>query len=278
MKDKIIKIKEKAIKSARFVVPGFFFFAILNIFFKSFGFSINAIVSLLVVAILSALWITKYKPLPIILTTLLSAGSVAFLLTIGQNDLQKYYIVFVSVLFTVALFSMYRFFTPREEKPQEEKIKLIDSGFNLNQSIVMFAIFLTTSGIYGIYTIINIETWQMMIFIFLSIYLATYYLIRINFIKSQELELHLDYYRNRTFNFYSFLMGLTVLELAWAMTFLPINHLTFGAVILATYFSFWNIIKKYLRNELTKRKFINHMTFLLLATIFIIATSRLSIS
>lgn len=279
MKTKIIKLRDKILKSIKFIIPGIFFFAVLDIFFKSSGFSINAVVTLLLVATLSALWITR-QPLTVILTTIFSVGSVSFLLPIGQNYIQQYYIIFVSVLFVITLFGIHRFFSrkPEESEAKEEKIKFIDSGFNLNQSIVMFTIFLLTGGIYGIYTIIGIDTWQMMLFIFMSIYLATYYLTKINFLKSQELELHLDYYRNKTFNFYSFLMGLVVLELTWALTFLPINHLSFGAIILAVYFSFWNVIKKYLRNELTKWKFIKHMIFLLAATIFVIATSRLYIS
>lgn len=277
MKEKLIKLKDTALQSANFIIPGIVFFAVLNVFFKSLGFSINAVIALLLVSVLSALWITRH-PLTVIMTTLFSAGSVAFLLTIGQNYIQQYYIIFVSIVFAITLLAVYRFFIKREENPSEEKIRLIDSGFNLNQSIMMLIIFLNTSGIYGIYTIVGVDTWQMMIFIFISIYLATYYLTKINFFKSQELGLHLDYYRNKTFNFYSFLMGLIVLELTWALTFLPINHLTFGAVILATYFSFWNVIKKYLRNELTKWNFFKHMLFLLVATVFVIATSRLYIS
>ena len=213
-----------------------------------------------------------------ILSILLATGSVAFLLTIGQGSIQQYFIAFASILFIVAMVGLYRFFTPEEERPQADKVKLLDTGFNLNQTIVMFSLFFLSSGAYGIYSIANIMTWQLLFIIFTGTYLSSFYLTKINFIKSQELELHLDYYKNRSFNFYSFLLALLMIELAWVTIFLPINHLTFGAIVLIIFFSYWNIIKSYLRSELTRRKFIIDLAFMFAGLIAIISTSNLYIN
>jgi uncharacterized membrane protein (UPF0136 family) len=251
---------------------------VLNLFLQSFGFSMSAIIFLLIVSAASAFWITNYKSLPVILGILLAMSSVSFLLTIGEGKVQGYFIIFASALFTVAMIGLYRFFTPEEERPPEEKVRFLDSGFNLNQTLVLFALFFLSSGIYGTYTIFNIPPWQMSLVMFIGIYLSSYYLIRINFLKSRELELHLDYYKNRSFNFFSLLLALVMIELVWVLTFLPINHLTFGAIILAVFFSYWDIVRNYLRNELTRRKFIIAMLFAILAVSMIIFTSRLFIN
>jgi len=262
----------------KFVIPGILFYIVLNIFFKSFGFSVSAVVLLFLLSAASAFWITRYRYLPIILSILFAMGSVTFLLSIGESSLQQYFIIFVSLLFVVTMVGLYRFFMPQEERPREEKIQLIDSGFSLNQAIVIFSLFFLSSGIYGIYIIAGISTWQMMLVMLVGIYLSSYYLIKINFIKSQELELHLDYYRNRTFNFYSFLLALVMIELVWGLIYLPINHLTFGATVLVVFFSYWNIAKSYLRNELTRRKFIVSVAFAALAVVAIFSTSKLYIN
>lgn len=262
----------------KFIIPGVLFYMILDMFFKSFGFSLSAVFLLLLLSAASTFWIAHKKTLAMIPGLLLASGSLAFLLTIGQGALQKYFIVFVSLLFIVAMVGISRFFTPPEERPQDQKAPLLDSGFNLNQTIIMFSIFFLSAGIYGIYIIADMHPWQMMLVIFVGIYLASYYLIKINFIKSQEMELHLDYYKNRTFNFYSFLLALLMIELVWVMMFLPINHLTFGAIILTIFFSYWNIIMNHLRNELTRKKLIGNTLFFVFAVSVIILTSRLYIN
>lgn len=270
----------------KFIVLGVLFYSLLHSYFKHSGIvSINAFVLLFLLSTFSALWVTKYNFLSIIGTNLLATGSVMFLLTIGKNNIQKHYIIFVSLLFVISLLGSYKFFSVSRKESEselviareEDEVKLLDSGFSLTQSVAMFTIFLLSSGIYGVYMIIGMSVWQMMLLIFISIYLTSYYLIKINFIKSQELGLWLDYYKNRTFNFYAFLMGLIMLELTWAMSFLPINHLTFGAVILATYFSFWSIIKSYLRNELTRVKFMYYVLVLWILILCTLFTSKLSL-
>jgi len=272
-----IKIKD-LLPALKFVIPGILFYTVLDMFFKSFGFSMNAVILLLLISAASAFWITGYKYLPMLLGTLLAMGSVSFLLTIGQGAFQQYFIIFASFLFTVAMIGLSRFFTPEEERPSEEKVRLLDSGFNLNQSIVLFALFFLSSGIYGIYTIANIAPWQMTLVMFTGVFLSSEYLIRINFLKSRELELHLDYLKNRSFDFFSFLLALVMVELVWVMIFLPINYLTFGAIILIIFYSYWDIVRRYLRNELTRRNFLFAVAFATVAILMILSTSKLYIN
>jgi hypothetical protein len=261
----------------RYVIPGIAFYYVLDIFFKSFGFSAGAIALLFLLSAACTYFVSQRRIVATIPGILFAGGSASFLISIGQNYMQRYFVILVSGLFMLLMLAIAHFFNP-EKRNQSERRRLLDSGFNLNQSIIMFTVFFLSSGIYGIYIITGMLPYEMMIFVFIGIYLASYYLISINYLKSQELELHLDYYKNRAFGFYSFLPPVLMVELAWAMTYLPINHLTFGAIILIVFFSYWNIIRKHLRSELTKKNLVENIVFLLLASSIILATSRLYIN
>lgn len=261
--------------SLRFIVPGILFYSVLDMFFKSFTFSVADAILLFFISAVSAFLVGNRNILAALPSLLFSSASATFLLSIGQSFLQRYFIIFSTFLFVVMLIGISRFFTPEDSRPQGEKIKLLDSGFNLNQAIVMFAVFFASSGIYGIYIITDMLPWQLMASMFIGIYCSSYYLIEINYRKSQELALHLDYVKNRAFRFYSFLSTLLMVELVWVMTYLPINHLTFGAIILIVFFSYWNIIRKHLRSGLTRRSLEANLIFIMLATTFILLTSRL---
>jgi hypothetical protein len=157
---------------------------------------------------------------------------------------------------------------------EEMEAKILDSGFNLNQTIVLISIFLLSSGMYGIYLDFDLPVWSIMFAISVSVFFSTLYLTKINFLKSKALELHLDSFKNKTFTFYSFLFGFIALELIWIISFLPVNHLTVGAVILSFYYSFWNILRNYLRNMLSRKTAFLNFLFFISAISFIFITSK----
>jgi len=260
----------------KFIVPSVVFFVMMKFFFESLGFSYLSLIALLLISVLSAFWVTKNRFLSIILTMLFTTSSVLFLLTLGRNNFQQMYIIFSSLLFAVTLIGLNRFFMQQENLKHQEvmEVKILDSGFNLNQTIIFISIFLLSSGMYGIYLDFDFPVWSIMLAIFISIFFSTLYLTEINFLKSKALELHLDSFKNKTFIFYSFLFGFIALELVWIISFLPVNHLTVGAVMLSFYYSFWNILRGYLRNELSKKTVFSNLIFFMLAIGFIFMTSK----
>lgn len=261
----------------KLIVPTALFFAELNLFSQSFGLSGQSVFLMLFVAAVSGFWITKRVKLSFLLTLLFSVASIAFLVVLGDPLIKRLYIFAVTALFAITLYGLKRFFVPRSAETPLDKVNRIDFGFKINQTIVMFIVFFASAGAYGIYTAFDLQAWQMMLLIFLVIFLSVSYIIRLNFIKSRALNLRLDSYKNRTFNFYAFLMGLLMIELAWVLSFLPINHLTFGAILLVIFYTFWNLIRMHLRNELTRNKLLGEMFFLAGATLFILLGSELSL-
>ena len=260
----------------KFIVPSLVFFIMMKFFFESLGLSYLSLIALFLISALSAFWVTKHRLLPIILTMLFTTSSVLFLLTLGKNNFQQLYIIFSSLLFTITLIGLNRFFMQQENLKQKEKMeaKILDSGFNLNQTVVLASIFLLSSGMYGLYLDFDLPVWSIMFAISISIFFSTLYLTRINFLKSKTLELHLDSFKNKTFTFYSFLFGFIALELVWIISFLPVNHLTVGAIILSFYYSFWNILRNYLRNELSRKTVFSNLIFFMSAISFIFITSK----
>lgn len=261
----------------KLLVPTALFFGELTLFSQSFGLSWQSLLLMLLVAVVSGFWITKQEKLSFLLTLLFSVATVAFLLVIGDNLIKRIYVLFVTALFAVTLYGLRRFFVSRPAETPPDKLQRIDFGFKINQTIVMLIVFFASAGAYGIYTAFTLAAWQMMLLIFSVVFLSVSYIIRLNFIKSQVLGLHLDSNKNRTFNFYAFLMSLIMIELAWVISFLPVNHLTFGALLVVIFYSFWNLIRMHLRNKLTRDKLLGEMIFLGGAILFILWGSRLSI-
>jgi len=180
----------------------------------------------------------------------------------------------------LALVGLSRFFTQQENPDKEKKarLKVLDSGFNLNQAIILISVFLLSSGVYGIYIDLDLPVWTVMAVIFTGVFFSTLYLAKINFLKSKALELHLSSHKNRTFTFYSFLFGFLMAELIWAISFSPANHLTIGAIALSLYYSLWNILRSYLRNELTKKIIVLNLAFFAFATSIILLTGKWDIA
>lgn len=252
------------------------FFVVLYIFFRSFELSFNSLLVLFFISTFSAFWVTRYRLLPVLLSLISSSSIVLFLITLGEKNLQYVYMAFSSILFMFSLVGMDKFFVRGDNlgETKEMKIGILDSGFNLNQSIIMFSIFLFSSGIYGIYTDLGLSTWIVMFIIFLEILASTFYLTKINFMKSKELGLHLDSVKNKTFGFYSFLFALMIAELVWALSFWPSNQLTIGALVLICYYAAWNVLRSYLRNELTRSTILYNMSFFLIFSSIMILTSK----
>ncbi len=272
----------KLLKHLKIIIPSFIFFTMMEIFFENSA-SFDSLIVLLLISVLSAFWITKYKFLPIILTSLFSLGSILFLLILGdisepsllgferlflqqENAFQHFYIISSSIIFAFSLIGLERFFLQQEKwmEQKEVKLNLLDSGYNLNQTIMLISIFLISSGSYGIYIILDFPAWIIMLIIFLSIFFSTLYLTKINFIKSKASGIHLNSAKNKTFNLYSFLLGFIMLELVWALSFWPASHLVIGSIILSAYYCFWNILKIYLKNEFSRKTVFLNLSFFII--------------
>lgn len=267
------------IKYLKFIIPTVIFYAAMRFFLDQDGISYFALAVLFLTSAIGALWVARYRILPIILITTFTTSIVLFLFTLGKNSFQDSYTIFSSSLFLLALVGLNKFFSQRRKYDYQEEInkKTLYFGFKLNQTVVLFSVFFLSSGIYGIYVDLNFPIWIAMIAIFIGVSILTFYFVKMNFLKNKIAKDRIISFADKTFLFYSFLFGFLVAEIFWAMNFLPANHLTVGATILCLCYSFWNILQDRLENKLTKKYAFLNLAFFAIATSIIFATSKWSI-
>lgn len=267
-------------KYLKFIIPIAVFYTAMRFFLNEEEISYLALVILFLTPIISTFWVSKYRILPIILAVVFTISSILFLLTLGKNNFQDSYVIFSSLLFTLTLVGVNKLFSQQEKYDYQETInrKALYFGFNLNQTTILFSVFFLASGIYGIYIDLDFPIWIALVVIFIGVSILTFYLVKINFLRNKIAKDRMASSVDKTFAFYSILFGFLAMEIFWAMSFLPANHLTVGSIILCLCYSFWNILQDRLNSKLTKKSAFLDLLFFAVAVIIILATSKWSIA
>ncbi|MEA1936509.1 MAG: hypothetical protein U9N04_00115 [Patescibacteria group bacterium] len=266
-------------KYLKFIIPTVIFYMAMKFFLDKDGISYFALGVLFAVSIISAFWISKYRTFPALLAAIFTISSILFLLTLGKNNFQDSYLAFSSLLFILILIGINNFFSQQEKYNRQEIInkKTLYFGFNLNQTIVLFSIFFLTGGIYGIYIDLSFPIWRALAAVFAGVSILMFYLAKINFLKNKIAKDRMVSFTDKTFAFYSCLFGFLVVEIFWAMSFSPVNHLTAGSIMLCLCYSFWSILQDRLEGKLTRKSAFLNLLFFAVAVIIILATSKWSV-
>jgi hypothetical protein len=129
--------------------------------------------------------------------------------------------------------------------PSEQKIffETLFSFFGLSLTIFAFNFYFVPS---------NSLT---LILIFLISYLVT--------------RASLDYVTvsNQSKNFYAWLLALIMLELSWALIYLPLTFATLSVIVLNIFYGFWIIVYHHLYHNLSLKKIVFHLIFALIIII-----------
>ncbi len=263
-------------KHLKFIIPVVIFYAAMKFFLDNDGISYFALTVLFLTSAIGAVWVARYRILPIILITIFTTSIVLFLFTLGKNSFQDSYVIFSSLLFTLALVGLNKFFSQRKKYDYQEVIdkKILYFGFNLNQTVILFSVFFLSSGIYGIYIDLNFPIWIAMAAVFVGVSILTFYFVKVNFLKNKIAKDRMISFADKTFAFYSFLFGFLVAEIFWVVSFLPANHLTVGLIILCLCYSFWSILQDRLESKLTRKSVFFKLAFFAVAVGIIFATSK----
>ena len=272
-----IKLKQmNPAKYLKFIIPAVIFYAAMKFFLDEDGISYFAVAVLFLTSVIGAPWTAGYRILPIILITVFTTSVILFLLTLGKNSFQNSYVIFSSLLFILTLIGLDKFFSQRKKYDHQETVdkKTLYFGFNLNQTVVLFAVFFLASGIYGIYIDLNFPIWIAMAAIFAGVSILIFYFVKINFLKNKIAKDRMVSSTSKTFTLYSFLFGFLAAEIFWAMSFLPANHLTVGSITLCFCYSFWSILQDRLESKLTRRSVFSKLLFFVIAVGIIFATSK----
>ena len=73
---------------------------------------------------------------------------------------------------------------------------------------------------------------------------------------------------------YSFVLGLVMTQLAWAVTFWPFGYLTTAATMLMFYYVFWDLASTHFLQTVSKKRLVTNLVVIGVLAIMVLASSR----
>lgn len=144
-------------------------------------------------------------------------------------------------------------------KPSSYKVSAIE---NLSSYINFVSFFLAASTIYGLQSYLNIPVWQLMIALCAISLLAVYQIMWAN---------KIDMKKGAT---YLMIISVVLLEIGWAISFLPLNFNISGLILAICYYVLVGLSRLYLLDLSDKEKTRLYLLFGLSSIILIFLTSR----
>ncbi|MCX6761919.1 MAG: hypothetical protein NTY33_03730 [Candidatus Moranbacteria bacterium] len=236
------------------------FYSLLFLFGLEFIVYIHSNTNLILIVLLVLLLISlregkaiggkwKFSILPIFFT--LSSVSLLYLIALGYE--QQIFILLATGMNYLALFGAYRL--GKYEKDQTAK--------GMNMAATSATIFFTYASAYGLYLNFLVPLYALMLAYLLITLLVSYQYFSI--IKSDE---------KKTVWIYSFLLGLSMAEMAWVINYWPFGYLTTGVIALILYYMLWSIVQGYFLNILSQKRAIANVLFFSFLILLVLLTSK----
>lgn len=169
-----------------------------------------------------------------ILPSVFHVGLLAFSTTVSGAVLVQALLVF-GLVFLYLYFRTLFVLTQRPESYRAETLGNLSSYGNF------LAIFFIATLLYSLQSFLNIQVWIMIMLLLLSIVLAVYQILWVNGVN------------RRIAYFYVLLAGLALSELAWSISFLPLNYFVSGLIFSIYYYMLIGMIRFYLLNQLNAK-------------------------
>lgn len=192
----------------------------------------------------------KWSVLPIpVLLAVSSVGLVAFI----DSSSQKFFFILLSAaIYYFCLLGIYRLNSYFKDKTARSI--LASSG--------VAAVFFFYSAVYGSYLNFTIPLWSVMSAFFLASFLVSMQYFRL-----------MEKNKKRALLF-SLVMGLSMTEIAWVLSFWPFGYLTTGVIMLIFYYVIWDLACTYFGQNLSKRRMVANMTFFGILVSVVLLSSR----
>jgi hypothetical protein len=168
-----------------------------------------------------------------ILPLLLLISSAIYGVLISNNILWHLLAIFTVVLNYIGLRSLYFYF---------EKSEMYSSYYmnNFFSSAGFLVIFFTSAAIFGFISFLNMTVWPLL---FLMVFVIGVILF----------QYFLSYNLDRRVSFsYILLVSLVMLEVSWAVSFLPLNYTVAGLVMAVFYYMAAGLTRYYIQGSLNK--------------------------
>lgn len=237
-------------------------FASYEIFFKR-PFWIYWLFPILIVAVASLIWKLIGKGLKtviarwnfLIVPLFLMTGGLFFILFLEHQIIRHFLVFLVAVLlwlYSEAIF----IYIYQHEKYQVNSLENISSYINLISALFFY------SGFFGLLIFLNISIWLVVLLVLLVTVFLSYQTMWVNKIIFGKSLL------------YILIIGLVLCELAWVLSFLPINFYVSGVFLSVIYYLLSGISRFHLLGTLDVKVIRRHLIISLIMLILILGTTR----
>lgn len=190
-----------------------------------------------------------------ILPSMMSTAVIAYAVLLSNKfAIQLLFILNIVLLYYYLRYVYYYLINPALYEPLS--IENISSYGNL------LTIFLFSTAIYGMQSFLNIQAW-----ILISAMLAINGLIIYQVMWANKINL------NKSI-IYIFISCLIIVELSWAVSFLPLNHQVSGLTIAICYYMIIGLVRHFLLDKLNKQIIKSYLGFGFISLFIILITAR----
>lgn len=212
-------------------------------------------------------WPLTRKPRFIALPFLLSLGSLALLFLVDHKVEKQIFIFLASGIYYLTLLGGYRL---RFYESDQTALGMV------NLATISTA-FLWFSASLGLYLNFEIDYWT------LALFIVTIFFISLPsfFTNAKDYDQRLGKNEKNFANtnltgiiFLNLILALIMSQFFWGIIFWPFSYLTLGGSALIIFYEFWNVIRLYIRRELTSKSIVYNCLIGLILLVGILLTAQ----
>jgi len=166
---------------------------------------------------------------------------------------------FVHYLIVLNSIFLYYFFKTLVQYLKEENLISINNLLSFANFILVYFL---SSSLYGFQSLLNMSIWVLMMFFVIILAYIVYFVMMMNKISAS------------VYSFYVLLCSLLMLELSWAISFLPLSYKLSGLILAISYYMLLGLIKHHLTDKLNKSLVKLYLGFGSSGILLILLTSR----
>ncbi len=179
-------------------------------------------------------------------------GTLSFILFLKNKILIQISVLFFVFLYFLFLDSLYSYFYNKESY-------FIENIFTV---INFTSLFLVYSSLFSLFVIFGLSLWLVIILFLFFTFLSNHQIF------------HIYRVLDRINYFYNIAITLVMVEIFWALTFLPTSFYVNGLVLLAVYYSIMGIGYFHLRGLLDRIKIVRHMVISIVIITIALVSAR----
>ncbi len=233
----------------------FEFIYFLPRFFYYFLFLINISIFYVIYSY-SKYKITEKKFLSFLIPPILFTNSLIVFLSIVSNKFFIQFLIFLNLFYIIIYIKQYYY----SEVIGNKNIKWVSFSSYTSFLIVFFS----SSSVYGLHSLLSFPVLILIFFILFTIFLTTYQSFYFNNIDRQ-------YY-----NFFVFFVSFLLIEISWALFFLPFSYYVLGLILSICYYIIISLTKLFLKNSLNKKNIKFFLIFGISSILLILFTAKIS--